>query len=433
MSASPTEGVGKRLNPRIRKLVVWLHRWVGLAMAVFLVIEGLTGAMLAFRGPLTRVFDPALFAAPPSPGAPPLDLATLIERAERLEPRARFQWFLPLDVDGVALVGMVPRDTHGPRLPGFDADFGYLALDPWTGTLIRRVSGGLYSHGVLANVMPFVYDLHKTLAVGEAGAWVLALVALLWTLDCFGGLYLTLPLAMARFWQRWKPAWAIKWRARWPRVNHDLHQASSLWLWAVLLIFAWSSVALVDKFSVYEHVMGGLLGPSSYDEARPAPVKAKGPPTLDWHAALARGGQLAAEIAAREHFALRESNSLWYLAENREYMIRFRTDRLFPTDRDLIFNFDADSGALRERHGSNSGTPSDVALAWLVSFHMITDPFEYTAFRAAIVVVGLLLAAISITGVIVWWHKHRARTRARLHRTQLARPDAADASLKALP
>ena len=422
---------GRRLSPRIRKLVVWLHRWVGLAMALFLVIEGVTGAMLAFRGPLTRVFDPALFAAPPSPGARPLDLATLIERAEQLEPRARFQWFLPLDVDGVALVGMVPRDPHAARLPDFDADFGYLALDPWTGAPMRRLSGGLYTHGVLPNVMPLVYDLHKTLAVGEAGAWVLAVVALLWTLDCVGGLYLTFPLALARFWQRWKSAWAIKWRARWPRVNHDLHRATSLWLWAVLLVFAWSSVALVDKLTVYEHVMGGLLGPSSYDGARPPTPQAKGPPALDWHAALARGGQLASDIANREHFALRESNSLWYLADSREYMIRFRTARVFPADRDLIFNFNADTGALGERHGSASGTSSDIALAWLVSFHMITDPFDYTAFRAAIVVVGLLLAVISVTGVIVWWHKHRAR--ARVHPAQPARTGAMPSSSKALP
>ena len=44
----------------IRRVFVFLHRWVGLAMALFLVIEGPTGSLLAFRGDLTRLFDPAL-------------------------------------------------------------------------------------------------------------------------------------------------------------------------------------------------------------------------------------------------------------------------------------------------------------------------------------------------------------------------------------
>ena len=43
---------------------VWLHRWVGLAMAGFLVVVGLTGSLLAFDHELERVFAPQLFAAP---------------------------------------------------------------------------------------------------------------------------------------------------------------------------------------------------------------------------------------------------------------------------------------------------------------------------------------------------------------------------------
>ena len=49
-----------------RKFFVWLHRWFGLAMAVFLVIEGITGSMLAFNPQLTRLFNPRLFVIRPS-------------------------------------------------------------------------------------------------------------------------------------------------------------------------------------------------------------------------------------------------------------------------------------------------------------------------------------------------------------------------------
>ena len=71
----------------IRGFFVWLHRWVGLLMTVFLVIVGLTGSLIAFNTELEHVFAPQLFAKP-RPGVPPLDLATLAERAGALVPHA---------------------------------------------------------------------------------------------------------------------------------------------------------------------------------------------------------------------------------------------------------------------------------------------------------------------------------------------------------
>jgi uncharacterized iron-regulated membrane protein len=52
------------------------------------------------------------------------------------------------------------------------------------------------------------------------------------------------------FWLRWKPAWLIKKS----RFNYDLHRASGLWIWPVLFVLAWSSVAF-NLNEVYSHVM----------------------------------------------------------------------------------------------------------------------------------------------------------------------------------
>ncbi len=53
----------------MRRVFVFLHRYFGLAMALFLVIEGLTGSLLAFNSDLTILFDPRLAAQKPSPDA----------------------------------------------------------------------------------------------------------------------------------------------------------------------------------------------------------------------------------------------------------------------------------------------------------------------------------------------------------------------------
>ena len=112
----------------IRKVFVFLHRWVGLALALFLIIEGLTGSLLAFRGDLTRFFDPALAGAPPIPGAPKLDLATLIERAKALEPRASYGYRLPI-ADDTAIMKMDPRIDPATGKP-YDLGFTYLCARP---------------------------------------------------------------------------------------------------------------------------------------------------------------------------------------------------------------------------------------------------------------------------------------------------------------
>ena len=124
-----------------------------------------------------------------------------------------------------------------------------LFLDPWSGEELGRRRPGDLSQGLI-NLMPFLLELHYTLALGGTGFQILGIVALVWTIDCFIGFYLTLPVSTGAFWRRWKPSWLVKWRAGAYRLNFDLHRAGGLWVWAMLLIFAWSSV-MFNLRSVY--------------------------------------------------------------------------------------------------------------------------------------------------------------------------------------
>ncbi len=228
----------------MRPFFVWLHRYVGLALAGFLLVEGLTGALLAFNADLRGVFDPRLVAAKPPPGAERLSLAALAERAEALEPTEHVGYFAENRDDRVTLRMVGRRNpATGEKYP--DVPF-HVFLDPWTGERLAATEPVTTSARFLAAVMPFLYDLHVKLAVGKTGVWILFVVALFWTIDCFVGFYLTLPITLERFSARWKSAWLVKWRAGFFRVNFDLHRAGGLWLWLMLFVFAWSSVELTD-------------------------------------------------------------------------------------------------------------------------------------------------------------------------------------------
>jgi uncharacterized iron-regulated membrane protein len=260
--------------------------------------------------------------------------------------------------------------------------------------------------------MPFIYSLHVNLSLGGWGGWILSLVAILWTIDCFVGFYLTLPIKLEKFWPRWKPAWLVKWRAGAFRLNFDLHRASGLWLWAMLFIFAWSSVNLADVFGVYRFVTAALFDsdPMEVVARLYPPHPDSGPPRLDTHAAQAVGERLAAEIAAREGFKILRPISLQYIGYADRYNYAALTDRAFPADQRLTVFLDSNTGEFAGVFQTSAPHMGETITNWLEALHMIRDPVDYLAYRIFVAAIGLVIVMLSVTGVYIWWKKRAART-----------------------
>ena len=195
----------------IRRYLIWQHRWTGLLMTLFLVVVGLTGSILAYGTEIDRLINPQLFAKV-QPGAKPLDLPTLAERAEAIAPHARV-WYFYYGTSAPDTVSLrcVPRTNPATGKP-YDLDFDHLILNPYTGEELgrRREFDNPPLHRI--NLMAFIYDLHTSMTLGTFGWTMMGYVALVWTIDCFVGFYLTLPLGLANFLKRWKPAWWVKWQ-----------------------------------------------------------------------------------------------------------------------------------------------------------------------------------------------------------------------------
>ena len=390
-----------------RRLWVWLHRWCGLAMTAFLVVVGLTGSLLAFNTELERVFAPQLFA-PPRPGVPRLDLATLAERAQALVPQARLQSVSFTEPDQASAWFVAPTDPATGRAR--DIGFTEFFVDPWTGAELGRRNRGDLSQG-LVNLMPFIYELHWTLVLGDIGQWTLGIVALVWTLDCVNGLYLTLPVSPQRFWRRWRPAWLVKRGASAYRLQFDLHRAGGLWLWGLLLVFAWSSV-MMNIRPVYEPVMRTLFDyRSPMDTLAPAPRR-NDAPRLDWRSAQAVGERLLAAKSAELGFGIGERLALMYLPEAGAYLYEVRGSRdLFersPKGGGTYVVFDGDSGTLTEFGQPTGEHTGNTVESWLYALHMAR--VFGLPYRVLVCALGLAVVGLAITGVLLWLRKRRART-----------------------
>ncbi len=396
-----------------RRIFVWLHRWTGLLLAGFLILEGLTGSILAFRSDLDRLISPQFYAAP-RPGAAQLDLATLAERAEALiRPQAGVGYFTLGADQFVARVHPLNDPSTGKL---YNTDFKWLILDPWTGEeLGRRSREGDPSQG-LVNLMPFIFELHRSLTLAAPGALALGVVSFIWTLDCFVGFYLTLPVAIAGFWRRWRPSWLVKWPAGFFRLNFDLHRASGLWLWPMLFVFAWSSVML-DLIPVYDWVTGAVFDyPSPFDEWMSMPPHpADQPPKLDWRAAQTIGERLMAEQEALHGFSFERATSMAYIQVFGVYNYGGRSSLDIGGGDNTFVSFDGDSGAFRMLSlptGQHSGA---TVSQWFRALHF-GDVFGSLAYRIFVCVLGLVIAMLSVTGVYIWWKKRQARQFSKAHR-----------------
>jgi hypothetical protein len=161
-------------------------------------------------------------------------------------------------------------------------------IDPVTGAEQGRREWGAVWPITSETFVSFLYVLHYTLHIPEMwgidrwGIWLLGGVAILWTLDCFVGFYLTLPPRQKPrrapaprpakgFWARWKPAWVIKTSASAYRINFDIHRAFGLWLWGVLFTVAFTAFSLNLYSEVFYPVMSKVskVTPSPFDLRKP--------------------------------------------------------------------------------------------------------------------------------------------------------------------
>lgn len=379
-----------------RRLFVRLHRWVGLAMAGFLIVVGLTGSLLAFNTELERVFAPQLFAVA-QPSRPYLSLGELADRAQAAAPEGRLISVSYAEPD--QLKAYFEETTAS-------LNFDEIYLDPWTGRELGRRKRGDLSQGLI-NLMPFIYSLHWRLAMGDTGRWILGIVAIVWSIDCVVAFYLTLPKARANFFARWKTAWKIKQDAGFYRFNFDLHRAGGLWLWLMLFIFAWSSV-MMNMRPIYEPVMQALFDYQPYAAQRDAGSTT---PQMTWRDADARGGQLLAELAPLNGFVVGQPLSLMYIPTSNLYLFEARGSRdLFersPQGGGTTVTFDADTGALTELFQPTGQHAGNTIESWLYALHMAR--IFGIPYRIFVCGLGLVLVTLSATGVYIWWKKRSAQ------------------------
>lgn len=426
----------------VRAFWTRIHRYAGLATAAFLFLSGLTGAVISWDHELDDVLNPQLMQAHGAGRAQePLALAAAIAARH---PHLQLT-YVPLHAErGRSLAfGVAPKSASaGGQLqqPGFNQLF----VDPVSGAELGRREWGAVWPISRQTLVSFLYKLHYTLHLpafwgsDRWGIWLMGGVALVWLFDCLVGLYLTMParrpgaLAPDRpsrapaaangsagksWWQRWQPAWRIRWRAGPAKRNFDLHRAFSLWTWGLLLVLAFTGFSLNLYTEVFYPLLKTVstLTPSPFDSRPPAAAGQRQPARLDYRAIV---GLAQAEAARRGWPA--PAGGAFYASDYGVYGVSFFSAGDEHGDGGVgppYLYYDGDGRLLGQRQPWQ-GTVADIFVQ--AQFPLHSGRILGLPGRILVSLMGLVVAMLSVTGVLVWWKKRRARRAVARQRRLLA-------------
>lgn len=387
-----------------RGVLVMMHRWAGLFLAVFLFISGLTGAVISWDHELDEWLNPQLFEAQGEGGAslPPLVSA---DRLEAADPRLLVTW-VPLAVEPGHNLGL----GIGPRLDpatgkAFELGFNQIALDPVNGEIRGKRMWGEISLS-RENLIPFLYKLHYSMHIPdgfgiELGILFMGILAIVWALDCFIALWISFPTGSA-----WHKSLTIRWRRGGARLNFDLHRSGGVWIWPFLLILATTAISM----NLSQQVMRPLV--SLFSMLTPSPFTGpRNPPDQPIEPIVSRSRilQLATAEAERRGWA-EPPGSIFYEPEIGIYGVTFFEPGHEHGDMGLgnsSLYFHGKDGAPAGASVPGTGSAGDIFMQ--AQFPLHSGRILGLPGRIFISAMGLLVATLSVTGIIIWQKKRIAR------------------------
>jgi uncharacterized iron-regulated membrane protein len=392
-------------DPAMRPIFVRLHRWFGIGTALFLFMSGLTGSIIAWNEELDAVLNPDFYHARSS--APALSSLDVANRIEAADPRLRIT-YLPLGVEPgrtlqVRVAGRINPATYKP----YDLDFNQLAIDPASGIIQGRREWGALSVRPL-NLLPFIYQLHYTLflpATGngiEIGVWLMGIVAIVWLFDSVIALVLAFPS-----FRTWRKSLTFRVsRGGYPLV-FDLHRSGGVWVWGLLAVIATTSISMNLEAPVVRPIV------SMFSTLTPEPAS---------NPALRSPSQPAAPLSSRERIVALAAETGRNMKLDEPPGAIFEVEGLhlygvgfFQPGGNVVRSglgtpwlyWDARNGKQVGSAMPGNGSAGDIFLQ--VQFPLHSGRIIGLAGRIIVSMMGLIVAMLSATGLIIWIRKLKAR------------------------
>jgi len=372
----------------LRRALFQVHLWIGIVLAAYAIVIGLSGSALVFRDEMQHAMWPAVYHITP------------VERTITMQGA--------VDAIQVARPGWVVfalRDfnTHGqattalmrPKAGRLSANYRQVSFNPYTGeVLVDRLRYGGWL-GWLAN-------LHEYLLAGSVGLVLSGWMAVGLLVLCITGVVLWWPGI-----KRWRSALVVNPRARWKRLNWELHSVVGFWTCAVLIVVTFTGLdfAFPDVIgSVVEIATGGGFSAPS---AQSAPTKrAQSPsrfPVMNIDQAIARVRLALPREAPAGYLQLPAT-----LAEGAQYKATGYYSASLPYSELVRIAIDARTGAVLSYGDTRKESRGSRIEQYFTTVHFGSfggDGLLGLLIKWVWVLVGIAPALLAVTGLIMYWNR----------------------------
>jgi uncharacterized iron-regulated membrane protein len=389
----------------MRSIFVRLHRWFGIGTALFLFMSGLTGAIIAWNEELDALLNPDFYHA--RSDAPALSSLEIANRVQAADPRLRIT-YLPLGVERgrtlqVRVAPQINPLTHQP----YDLGFNQLAIDPATGVIQGRREWGALSLKPL-NLLPFIYQLHYTLflpTIGngiDTGVWLMGIVGIVWLFDSVIALVLAFPSI-----KTWRKSFMFRVsRGGYPLV-FDLHRSGGVWVWGLLAIIATTSISMNLEAPVVRPVVSLFSTLAPNPAANPELSTASSPDAP----LMSREELVALAAATGRSMKLDEPPGAIFEVDGLHLFgvgyFQPGGNVVRPGLGTAWLYWDARNGKQVGGAVPGEGSAGDIFLQ--AQFQLHSGRIIGLPGRIIVSVMGLIVAMLSATGLVIWVKKLKAR------------------------
>jgi uncharacterized iron-regulated membrane protein len=229
----------------MKKIFRTIHLYLGLASGLVIMVSCLTGAILVFEREWQSVLYPERYFVKPLPNAKLLQES--IKAVQHVVPGSNITSIKvysdptrSIEITYSEIKKEEEKKPEGLKTEGEkkkpEAGKGPGRLqaytNPYTGDLIS-----LYNHR--STFFYTVFGLHRWLLSGDIGKLITGISTLIFVFILITGIILWWPKTKEKL----KHHLTIKWRAKWKRVNHDLHIVIGFYSSIILFVSAFTALA----------------------------------------------------------------------------------------------------------------------------------------------------------------------------------------------
>lgn len=223
----------------LRKAFFQAHLWVGLGIGLYVLAISVSGSAIVYRRELTRKFSRKTVIVAGSGRR--MSVEEVAQSAQRSYPT--------YEVDNI---------REAPAVGGADEIVLERAhkrierlFDPYTGSDLGD------PQSATGRMVEWLADLHDNLLAGRTGRLANGIGSCFVTLLSLTGAIIWWPGT-----KNWRRGTTVNWKARFPRLNWDLHSAIGFWGWLFVLVWGISGIYFcfpAVSFSPGLHLVGGAF------------------------------------------------------------------------------------------------------------------------------------------------------------------------------